>query len=390
MKWCARPRVFRASVSAALALLSLAGAAAGQPSDPSRPRDIVLFEDARALMKEGQYKKAASMLEESLRIKHGLGKLFQLSVCYENLGRTASAWSGYIEVARAAEAANREQEAIEARRRAAAIEPRLSKLRVRVTLPAADGIEVTRTGAATGSKAIIDSPSWGRDIPVDPDTYRIHVTAPGKAPWSATVVVEKPGLPVEVKVPALHADLPFEDSPDPPPPPPPSQKISPLPPEQPSPRDHERADLRVNERADPRSSEPPPAPRDHRVVPALLLGGGAAAALGVGVAFTVAWVNGASDVEALQGEIQEDKGSCWDGGVKHPRCGDLSGAASDVSLTRGAAIVSYTVGGLAVGGLITYLALSSSGAANPASKTSIQILPAASSEGGGLTVSGRF
>ena len=67
-----------------------------------------------------------------------------------------------------------------ARKRAAALEPRLPKLVVDVS-GAAPGLEVKRDGVVIGTAA------WGTPIPVDPGAHRISASAPDKLPWETTV-----------------------------------------------------------------------------------------------------------------------------------------------------------------------------------------------------------
>lgn len=341
--------------------MALAGDAAGQPIDPPKPPDIVLFEEARELMNKEQFAAAAAKLEESQRIKPGLGKLFQLSVCNEKLGRTASAWRGYTAVAQKAEEAGRVDEAGEAKRRAAAVEPLLAKVRVNITPPAAPGLEVTLTGARPGSKAILDSLSWGLDIPVDPDIYTIRASAPTKVEWTSSVTVERPGATIRVTVPPLKNVLPFEGNTTAP----------------------------AAASSDPRNGPEAAAPSQRRsIVVPLILGGGAAVALGMGIAFTVAWQNKESEVAELQAPIPEN--GCSSGSAPQVSCDALRDAASSVPALRNTAIGSYIVAGLATGGLLTYLAVTSR--PNPSKKApaAIHVLPWLSSSNGGLVAAGSF
>ncbi|WP_437939271.1 hypothetical protein [Sorangium sp. So ce341] len=108
-----------------------------------------LFDDAKKLMAAGKYAEACPKLEESQSLAPGLGTQLNLALCYENLGRTASAWSLYLEVAGGARAANQLDREKVARQQAAALEGKLSCLTITVSEPP-EGIEVKRDGKPIG------------------------------------------------------------------------------------------------------------------------------------------------------------------------------------------------------------------------------------------------
>lgn len=165
------------------------------PSDPATAR--ALFAEGRRLMNEKRYAEACPKFEESLRLDQGMGTQFNLAFCWEQLGKTASAWALYLDVAAAARAARQSQRELAARERAAALEPRLARLSVNVHEPA-EGMEVTRDGIAIGPAA------WGTAVPVDPGTHVIAASAPGKRTWSKEVRVPDEPLRLSVDVPALE------------------------------------------------------------------------------------------------------------------------------------------------------------------------------------------
>lgn len=139
-----------------------------------------LFYEARNLMQKGNYASACPKLEESLRLDYGIGTEFNLADCQEHLGKTASAWSGFLNVASQAKTQNQPQREKVARDRAKALEPKLPKMVIEVPSPPS-GVEVKRDGVLVGSAA------WGTAVPVDPGTHKVVVTAPGKQPWETSV-----------------------------------------------------------------------------------------------------------------------------------------------------------------------------------------------------------
>lgn len=152
-----------------------------------------LFYEARSLMQKGNYAAACPKLEESLRLDFGIGTQFNLADCNEHVGKTASAWSGFLDVAAAAKTANQPQREKVARERAKALEPKLPKLVVEVPAPP-PGVEVKRDGVVVGAAA------WGTPVPVDPGPHEIVVSAPGKERWQRTVSAAE-GATAKVTVP---------------------------------------------------------------------------------------------------------------------------------------------------------------------------------------------
>ncbi len=180
----------------ALALLSPTAAFADPPSaargggDPAAAE--VLFYDARQLMEKGKYNEACPKLEESMRLDTGVGTQFNLADCNEHIGKLASAWAGFLEVAAQSKSTNQPEREKLARKRAAALEPRLPKLVVDVPAPT-PGLEVKRDGIVVGAAA------FGTSIPIDAGTHRVVATAPGKQ-WE-TVVQAVEGKTARIAVP---------------------------------------------------------------------------------------------------------------------------------------------------------------------------------------------
>jgi tetratricopeptide (TPR) repeat protein len=122
-----------------------------------------LFERAKKLMAEGHAAEACPKFEESQRLDPGSGTLINLARCYEQMGRLASAWNGYLEAASAAKASGNGQREKEARKRADAIRPRIANLVINVApeAQATAGLEVSRDGEPIGKA------QWGVPIPAD-------------------------------------------------------------------------------------------------------------------------------------------------------------------------------------------------------------------------------
>jgi hypothetical protein len=154
----------------------------------------VEFVKAKRLMKEGKTAEACEAFARSDRFDPQNGTKYNLALCYEALGRTASAFVIFRELAQVDK--NDERKADSARR-AEALEPALVKLRVTVPQPTA-GMIVTRDGADV-SRLV------GVEEPLDPGTYRIAASAEGYATWEQEVEVPAdPGAVIAVEIPALE------------------------------------------------------------------------------------------------------------------------------------------------------------------------------------------
>ena len=188
-------------VVAALGITAVSPLALADPPAENAAVAQAMFDDAKQLVAAGSYTEACPKLEESQRLDPKPGTLFNLADCYERLGRTASAWSVFLEVAGAARSAGHPEHEALARERAAAVAAKLSKLSVAVS-PTADvaGLRVERDGVDVGRAA------WGSPLPVDPGNHSIVANAPGRMPWRTTVQVPAGGAHVTITVPPL-ADL---------------------------------------------------------------------------------------------------------------------------------------------------------------------------------------
>jgi hypothetical protein len=164
-----------------------------------------LFEEAHALIQKSRYSEACPKLEESVRLVPAVGAQLDLADCNEQIGKLATAWTGFLEVAARSKVSNQGEREKLARRRARALEPRVPKLVIDVP-NAPLGVEVKRDGIA------VDAAAWGKATPVDPGRHRVTVTAPGKQRWVTTVEIAE-GATARVELPRELANAP--DAPEP-------------------------------------------------------------------------------------------------------------------------------------------------------------------------------
>jgi hypothetical protein len=136
------------------------------------------------------------LLKDSFHQEPVLGALGMLAWCHEQQGRIATAWREYSQAADIATRQRDLERASVARQRAAALQPRLSTLRIEVPAPAS-GITVTCDGA------LVDELSWGRPIAVDPGDVLLIARAPGRVAWSRLVSIPEQPAALLVEVPLL-------------------------------------------------------------------------------------------------------------------------------------------------------------------------------------------
>jgi hypothetical protein len=185
----------RRSAHFLFAALMLAAPSVLAQSSGDKATAEALFGDGRRLMAQGNYKEACPKFEASLKLDPGVGAMLNLADCYEKNGQTASAWAEFREASAAARTAGAKDREDLARQRAAALDPKLSRLTIVVGKQSA---RVTRDGTA------VDSAAFGTAMPVDPGKHVIEATAPGKKKWSTTVDVAANGARVSVDVPPLQ------------------------------------------------------------------------------------------------------------------------------------------------------------------------------------------
>jgi hypothetical protein len=190
-------KVLLLTASIALGLVITEPASAQTPENKAAAQ--AMFDKAMPLMTAGKYQEACSLLEESQRLDAGMAAQFRLAECYEKVGRLASAWTTFVEVTHAAQAAGMSERERVARERAASLKPKLSYLIIQVPegVAANPKVQITRDGMNIGR------PQWGADVPVDPGVHTIEVITPGSKPWTAQVSVELGPATTTIKVPDL-------------------------------------------------------------------------------------------------------------------------------------------------------------------------------------------
>ena len=156
-----------------------------------------LFDEGKKLLEQGKPAEACPKLEASLKLDRGIGTMLFLAECWDQQGRTASAWAQFREAADVAAKAGDQREKV-ARKRASEIEPKLSKLTIHVAAAQPSSIVVERDGHPVLAAV------WGTALPIDPGEHVVKASAPGYKPWSTTIRVAANAAQALVEIPALQ------------------------------------------------------------------------------------------------------------------------------------------------------------------------------------------
>jgi len=186
----------------ACGVLSLARASRAQEQrDPAAAEE--LFRQGRVAAEKRDYLTACEKFRESNRLDSALGTLFNIADCEEKIGRLATSWTLFREVAQRLPADD-ERRAI-ALQRAQALEPRVPRLSVHLAPTSRTDRVVRRDGVVLGSASL---DTW---LPVDPGEHVVVVSAPGTESTSFAARVgegERSRLDVRVGPPLSHAAAP--------------------------------------------------------------------------------------------------------------------------------------------------------------------------------------
>jgi hypothetical protein len=185
------------------AIAALGRPAAAQPSGQAAAA-TAQFDRGRALMKEKKYADACAAFEHSQKLDPQWGTLYNLAGCYARLGKLASAWATYRELAQRDTNPTRRKDAI---KRATELDRRLPRLLLTAAKPPA-GLAVTLDGIDVTGLV-------GTENPVDLGSHAIHATAPGRVDFQATAAITSEGKTVTVAIELAPAEPPRAVKPPP-------------------------------------------------------------------------------------------------------------------------------------------------------------------------------
>ncbi|CAN5665767.1 hypothetical protein BH09MYX1_BH09MYX1_16910 [soil metagenome] len=165
-----------------------------------------LFDEGTALMNDGKFAEACPKIAESVKLDPGVGGMLWLADCFERSGKTYSAWKAFKDAEKLAidtkDSKGRDKVA---QKRAAALEPKLSKLTLVAPSPAPAGLKISCDGKELSASEL------GTELAIDPGAHTIVMEAPNTKRTEQTVTVPDAGTASVVLV------LAKDDKPPPPP-----------------------------------------------------------------------------------------------------------------------------------------------------------------------------
>jgi hypothetical protein len=201
-EWCVGTTRLKRSAWAGTALALLCAAAPRHAHAESGTNPAVaeaLYEEARALMKQGKLDQACPKLKQSYDLDPGGGTLLNLAECYEKQGKLASAWSSFNEARVQAQRDARPERVEYAKKHIAAIEPKLSKITIEVPSDATTpGLRVLLDGAELGSAA------WNVGVPIDPGMHELAASAPSKLSFDKKFEIAAASASTTLTIPKLE------------------------------------------------------------------------------------------------------------------------------------------------------------------------------------------
>ena len=175
------------------AMLLGAATARAQPESENKAAADAAYQRGRDLMTQGQTEAACAEFRRSYQLDPQFGSQYNLALCYQKLGKLASAYGELSELA--AKDTNPKRRA-RAHELAAKLAPRLTRLTLIVTDPAPqltvrrDRVDITLLVGVT--------------TPVDPGIYVFRAEAPARTPWEQRVDLSAEGATITVEIPALQ------------------------------------------------------------------------------------------------------------------------------------------------------------------------------------------
>lgn len=154
-----------------------------------------LFKKARALMDEGRTDEACGAFEESYRLDPAPGTLLNIGACNRTRGKTATAWSQFVDAERLFRRRGDDRRADFAKGEAHALEAGLSHVTLVAKKPAT-GMVVLRDGVEMHGGSI------GTSLPIDPGPHDLVAKAEGRVPYKTRFEVAA-GKDTTVEIPEL-------------------------------------------------------------------------------------------------------------------------------------------------------------------------------------------
>lgn len=177
-----------------LALAMFVAFAAPARAQTPNSEGAKLFEEGRALAKDGKYKQACAKFEKSLALDPAIGTQLNYADCHEKVGQYAEAWRIFDSAADAEKITNPARAKF-ARERADALLPKVGVVVLQVESPASPRLAIVIGGRSIKAAAVV------REI-VDPGSVEITASAAAGDRFEATKSVAA-GATITITIPAF-------------------------------------------------------------------------------------------------------------------------------------------------------------------------------------------
>lgn len=167
-----RYRTWLVGMALVLACSTPARAQQGAQKEDRRAEAKVQFQLGRDALKRGEMERARILFKLSHELNPIPSTLGSLAICEEKLGLVASAWQHFEELA--AQLPAGDDRLPFAKERAAALKPLVPKLRLELVPGTPPGTTLALSGE------LIAAADLGQDRPLDPGSYTVLVTSPGR------------------------------------------------------------------------------------------------------------------------------------------------------------------------------------------------------------------
>lgn len=165
-------------------------------SDADKARATALFNEAKALLDNGEVAAACAKFEESYKVRPGIGTLYNHADCREKNGQTGTAYKLFDEVVMRTKAALQTEREEKAKARLKELEPRLMK--IRLSVPQGGKVSSVKIDGKT-----INAEEFNKALIYDPGEHTIEATTAKDEgePFTEDIDLSEPGKTVTIAIP---------------------------------------------------------------------------------------------------------------------------------------------------------------------------------------------
>jgi hypothetical protein len=334
------------------ALVLAAGGAALAQSSEQKAAASAAFDKAKQLMDDGDTEAACDQFARSQELDPQFGTQYNLALCYQQLGKLASAYGEFGELAGKDTNAKRKAKA---KAYAAALKPRLTSLTLIVSDPVPQLVVERNDQDIT---LLV-----GVTTPVDPGVYTFEASAPGRKTWSQKVDLTAEGATITVEIPVLAEEV-TDDG---------NGEILPDPDD-----DDDDRGTGGGTTVTKKAAKQGGGGGKGRKLIGMITAGTGVVATGVGLLFGL----------QASGLTQDAKDTC--GGQLDPCAGDVVSAQESIDGARGKAVMSTIFVGAGLVAVAAGVVIWLTAPDGDGDERQATLVPVVGADGGGLVLDGRF